>query len=380
MNSSLQEKCEKCLNCKNPFCRQGCPLSNDIPAFLSYVKRGDLARAVETVGHPFGEVCGYVCPHKLQCGGSCVLSKKGRGVEISEVEKETFARRPFSLERVGDALADVKIAVVGGGVSGITLAALAYRLGAEVTVFEKDKQLSTIKSIPSFRLPKETIERVEASLEGKIKFVSQFVTADDISRLSVNYDFVYIATGLSCAYGLRIDGENLAKSYRECLDGKVSGKVVVVGGGNTAIDCARLSKRNGCEVTVAYRRTKQDMPAFPREIEEAESDGVNFMFNVAPVSLQKNGGDLVLTVAKTVTEGRDKLTVTSQTSQIICDYVVSAVGGCFDKSLVKKCDADEKGWLYDNIYIGGDAKGGSLVVHAVLHAKQTLDAILERVR
>lgn len=377
---SLHSKSSKCLNCKNASCVQGCPVRNDIPLFLKYVKNGDFAQAVEVIGHPFGEVCGYVCPHEMQCCGSCILEKKGNGVRINEIEREVFSKNPLAVERVDDTLANTKIAIVGGGVSGITLAALAYRMGADVTVFEKDELLSTIKSIPNFRLPKDAIERIVESVSGKIKVVRQVVSADDISRLSEINDVVYVATGLSKLYGLGIDGESFATSYKDCLNGKVRGKVVIVGGGNTAIDCARLSKRNGCDVTVVYRRTKDDMPAFRQEIEKAENDGVRFMFNTAPVLLEKDDKLLTLTVAKTISEGRGKLTVTEQTSKIVCDYVVAAVGGCFDKTLVRDCVADINGYLYDNVYIGGDAKGGSLVAHAVLHAKQTLRAIIEKVR
>lgn len=376
---SLHIKSEKCLNCKNANCIKGCPIGNDIPLFLSYVKNGNYAQAVEIIGHPFGEICGYVCPHDIQCHASCILAKKEKGIDIGDIEKEVFANNPFKVERIGDTLANIKIAIVGGGVSGITLAALAYRLGANVTVFEKDELLSTLKSIPSFRLPKDAIERIETSVTGKINVVKQLVSAEDISRLSSNYDFVYVAAGLSKSYGLGIEGESLSTSYEDCLNGKVNGKVIVVGGGNTAIDCARLSKRNGCDVTVVYRRLKEDMPAFRKEVEEAEKDGVKFMFNFAPTLLQKKD-ELALTIAKTVSEGRGKLIVTEQTSNIVCDYVVAAVGGCFDKTLVRNCIADKNGYLYDNVYLGGDAKGGSLVAHAVLHAKQTLSSIIEKVR
>lgn len=368
----------RCLHCSTPNCQEFCPLHNKIPQFLQLVNEGKYQQAVQIIGHPFGEICGYVCPHELQCQGGCVLSKRGSGVKVGEVERAVFAQYPYQIEQMDGTLRSKRIAVIGGGVAGVTFAAAAYQHGAIVDVFEKDKLLSTIKSIPSFRLPRNAIERIEEALRDKINVVYKNITASDFDHIKQNYDVVYVATGLNLPYTLRIDGEELAISYIDCLNGKLSGDVVIIGGGNTAIDCARIVARSGSNSQVVYRRTEEDMPAFKKEIVEAKKDGVDFCFNYAPILLQNVDNKLVLTIAKTVSEGRGKLTVTDETKQIVCDAVVSAVGGKFDKSILC-CDgvANDSGYVIDNVYIGGDAKGGSLVVHAVADALNTMQSLIK---
>ena len=377
--SEYLSESNRCLHCIKPMCRVACPVGNNIPTFLQYVKNCELDKAVEIIGHPFGEVCGYVCPHQLQCQGGCVLSKRGQAVQMGAVERAVFAEHPYKIERKGDKLNGCKIAVVGGGVSGITFAVKTYEQGADVTVYEKDELLSTLKLLPSFRLPKETIKRIETAIYGKFDVVNKTVSAQDLIELQQSYDIVYLATGASVPYGLGIDGEQLATPYDKFLKGKSpNGKIVVIGGGNTAMDCARLAKRNGCNVTVAYRRQREDMPAFAKEVEAAENEGVNFNYNLAPVKLEQKDGKLQLTFAKTVSEGRGKLTVTEQTSVVQCDTVVSALGSKFDNSIFGDLQvSDDVTHPLSNVYVGGDATGGKIVAKAVDNALKTAKTIIE---
>ena len=373
-------------------------MGNDVPTFLQLVSVGEYDKAVELIGHPFGEVCGYVCAHEQQCQGSCVLSKKGQAVKMGEVERAVFATHPYKVERkvrVGSKSSGIKVAIVGGGVSGITCAVKLYEQGADVTVFERDELLSTLKLIPDFRLPRQTIDRVLTTIDGKFTVVKKDINFEDIFvrklypwqtkvqrernkdslQLSDSFDAVYLATGASVLYKLGVEGEELATPYDEFLKNKVhSGNVVVIGGGNTAMDCARLAKRSGANVTVAYRRTRQDMPAFNKEIEDAYDEGVQFSYNLAPVKLERNGNKLQLTLAKTVSEGRGKLTVTDDITVVECDTVVSALGAKFDKDNLYGAFYE---WLMDlskpnnpnnprfNLYVGGDALGASTVANAV---------------
>ena len=378
-NSFNLTESNRCLQCMRPACRVACPVGNNIPAFLQYVKNGELKKAVEIIGHPFGEVCGYVCPHELQCQGSCVLSRRGQSVQMGEVERTVFALNPYKVERKGNKLKRKKIAVVGGGVSGITFAVKTYEQGADVTVYEKDELLSTLKLIPSFRLPTEALTRIEKALKGTFKVVKQAITAKELAQLQRDFDIVYLATGASVVYGLGIDGDELATPYDDFLRGKnLKDNIVVIGGGNTAMDCARLAKRNGCNVTVAYRRTREDMPAFAKEIEQTENEGVQFSFNLAPVKLEAKDGKLLLTLARTVSEGRGKLTVTDETTVIQCDTVVSALGSGFDKSIFGQQQVGEDvRHPLSNVYVGGDAAGGKVVAKAVADALQTVKYILE---
>lgn len=141
------------------------------------------------------------------------------------------------------------------------------------------------------------------------------------------------------------------------------------------MDCARLAKSQGSDVIVAYRRTERDMPAFAKEIAEAKNEGVEFLFNTAPVKLVRTDGKLLLTLAKTVNEGRGKLIITDETFTLDCDSVIAAIGSKFDNSLLL-ADKNAKRYLqYGNVYLGGDAKGGKLVVDAVcdgLHAAKQI--------
>lgn len=357
----------RCLGCKVARCREHCPIGNDIPQFLQLVKLGKYEQAVDIIGHPFGEICGYVCPQDIQCQGGCVLGVKGNAVQMGRVERAVFAQNPYPIRRKSDLLSNIKVAVVGGGVAGITLATKLYEQGAEITVFERDTLLSTLKLIPSFRLPNETLQRIECQIDGKFTIVKQDVDSQQLVELQQRFDVVYLSIGTGVLYNLGIDGEQFATPYSDFLRSNLHfDKVVVIGGGNTAMDCARLAKHNGCNVSVAYRRQRGDMPAFQKEIDAAEQDGVELVYNVAPVKLEKSDGKLLLTIAKTVSEGRGKLTVTDETHQIACDCVVSALGSKFDSAIYQNMQIreDVKHPL-PNVYAGGDAVGGKTVAQAV---------------
>lgn len=366
MSQLIHNEASKCLTCARPLCKQGCPLANDVPTIIKYIRANEYDKAVEAVGHPFGEICGYVCPHENQCQGSCVLGSKGAPVLTGTIERELFAAHPYVIKRRGSALAGKNYAVVGGGVSGLTFAAKVYEQGANVTVFERDELLSTVKLIPEFRLPCGAIARVEQAVKGKFTVVCDLVDANKLKSLTTLFDGVYVSVGAMLDYGLGVDGQELAANYRECLKGNFArGTVVIVGGGNSAMDCARNAARQGCKAIVAYRRTEQDMPCFARELAEAKAENVEFMFNVAPTNLSKADGKLRLTLARTVSEGRGKLTVTNDTFTLDADSVIAAVGSKFDGSILSADKNAEQYLQYTNVYLGGDAKGGKLVVDAV---------------
>lgn len=369
-------ECTRCIHCAKPRCIASCPVGNDIPQFLRLVEEGKEEQAVQLIGHPFGEVCGYVCPCDRQCVGNCVLSVRGNGVDMGAVEKEVFAAHPYKVERRSEAMRGCKVAVVGGGVAGLTFAVKTYEQGADVTVYERNKLMSTLRLIPEFRLPREAICRIETQFEKKFAVKKQSVGKDLLNELTKQNDIVYLATGTAEIYGLGVEGESFATPYNVFLDtdgdfrnqnGDLRGKkVVIAGGGNTAIDCARTAVRLGAETTVAYRRTRADMPAFEKEIAAAEEEGVQFVYNVAPVCLSKNNA-LALTVAKTESQGRGKLIVTKETCVILCDIVVSALGGGFDRSILTDF-AENARHPYKNLYVGGDAADGKTVAQAVHHA------------
>lgn len=370
----------RCLGCKVARCRERCPIGNDIPQFLGLVRCGKYERAVELIGHSFGEICGYVCPHDIQCQGGCVLSAKGNAVQMGSVERTVFQQNPYPILRKSNLLQELKVAVVGGGVAGITLATKLYEQGADITIFERNTLLSTLKLIPDFRLPEMAIERIERQIDGKFTIVKQKVDCQQLVELQQRFDVVYLSTGASDLYGLGIVGEQFATPYDAFLqsDAKYR-KVVVIGGGNTAMDCARLAKRSGCSVSVAYRRQREDMPAFTKEVDEAVNDGVEFTYNVAPVKLEKQDGKLILTLAQTVSEGRGRLTVTDETHQIVCDCVVTALGSKFDSAIYQDLQlSDDSKHPLPNVYAGGDAVGGKTVAQAVADGLTTANIIINK--
>lgn len=379
--AEMLQQVNRCLTCARPMCKDGCPIGNDIPTIVKLIRNGDYRQAVQTIGHPFGEICGYVCPHEKQCQGNCVLGRRGDPILSGTIERELFAEFPYEIERKGTALQGKHYAVVGGGVSGLTFAVKVYEQGADVTVFEQNEILSTIKLIPDFRLPAEAVLRVEKQLHGKFNLISEQIDDERLKTLQSRFDGVYVSMGLTVDYNLGVDGQAFATNYRDCLKGQYrKGSVVIVGGGNSAMDCARLVNSQGCKTVVAYRRTEQDMPAFTREIEQARKEGVEFLFNVAPTKLAEHNGSLLLTLAKTVNEGRGKLTVTDETFEVVCDSVVAAIGSKFDKSILAVDKNVEQCLQYDNVYLGGDAKSGKLVVDAVADGLCAARQIIENAR
>ena len=377
-NASLEGK--KCLGCKVAKCAENCPISNQIPQILALVGAQRYNKASKLISHPFGEICGYVCPHDEQCRGNCILKNKGNAVDFPMVERTLFAQHPFVWKATGTKLKGAKVAVVGGGVAGITFASQMYREGASVTIFERDELLSTLHLIPNYRLSNSSIERIVDNIPADVCVMYQNVDSAKLQQLRSDFDIVYIATGATVNYTLGVDGQQFATTSNDCLMGKVSGNVVVVGGGNTAIDCATYAKSLGCNATVVYRRSEVDMPAFKAEIAHAKQAGVNFVFNVAPTKLEQNGTNLTLTVAKTLSNGRNSLQITDELLTLKCDHVVCAVGGTCDKTLFggQKPQPNENYQIDDKTFVGGDAIGGGLVVKAVQHALACAQYILSR--
>lgn len=377
--TEIFEQSSRCLHCKNPLCKTGCPISYDIPEFLRLAKSGDFSSATETVGHLFGEVCGYICPHDIQCRGHCVLGKRGEAVDIGAVERMVFAECFPTLRKKSDELSCLKVAVVGGGVSGIAFAAECYAKSADVTVFERRELLSTLKSIPNFRLPQSAIDKiVDAVHQSDIKVVKKDIDAEALAQMRKQFDVVYLATGVTLPHKMRVDGEQYATIADDFLRGNTFGDAIVVGGGNTAMDCARLNARHGCKTLVAYRRTRADMPAFNREVSDAFAENVEFRFNLAPVLVEKRNDKLAVTFAETVSEGRGKLVLTDKLQTCVCDILVLALGNGYDGSVFaaeRFVPIDENNCVCGNLFAGGDATGKSLAAQAVADGLRAAKAV-----
>ena len=371
MTEQTQAQLMRCLQCKNPGCSAACPLGNDIPTIVRLVREGKFAMAVQVVGHPFGGVCGYVCPHENQCQGGCVLAKRGQAVPTGEAEATAFTNSPYVVARRDDKLAGRRVAVVGGGVSGITFAVKCYESGADVTVYESNMLLSTLYGIPEFRLPHRLLDDIVRSVEqSDIRVEHKYVCQADIAAMQNDNDIVYLAVGRTVCRALGVTGEEYATTADKFLhEAMLPRDVIVVGGGNTAMDCARLNARLGGKTMIAYRRAMADMPCYAKEVQAAADDGVMFETNLAPVMVDKQAdGRLSVTFARTNSEGRGRLSVTDELHTFSCDCLVVAAGNMLDGNVYaqdKTVPVDNCGNVDGNLYAGGDCAGGSLVVEAV---------------
>lgn len=301
----------RCIQCKVPRCVQGCPVNIDIPAFIEGIKEGKLGEAIRKVKekNSLPAICGRVCPQEVQCMGRCVLGVKGSAVNIGALERfvADWERRAEMDKPDVAPSAGRKVAVVGSGPAGLTAAAELAKLGHEVTLFEALHAPGGVLmyGIPEFRMPKEVVmdeTRYVKSLGVKIRtdvIVGKMVTLDELFQME--FEAVFLGTGAGLPTFFGIPGENLSgiyssneflirvnlmKAYRfpeYDTPIRVGRKVVVIGGGNVAMDAARSALRLGGAVTVLYRRTKEEMPARKEEVENAEEEGVNFLFLAAPV-------------------------------------------------------------------------------------------------
>ena len=308
------EEASRCINCKNAQCIKGCPVSINIPGFIEKVKNGDVEGAYQVISESSAlpAVCGRVCPQESQCEGKCIRGIKGEPVSIGKLERFVAdSAREAGIKPQGAAKKNgKKVAVIGSGPAGLTCAGDLARMGYEVTIFEALHEPGgvLVYGIPEFRLPKtkvvaKEIENVK-SLGVKIEtnvVVGKSVTIDELLE-EEGYDAVFIGSGAGLPKFMGIPGEqangvfsaneyltrsNLMKAFCEDSDTpiKAGKKVIVVGGGNVAMDAARTALRLGAEVHIVYRRSEEELPARVEEVHHAKEEGIIFDLLTNPVEI-----------------------------------------------------------------------------------------------
>ena len=305
---------ERCLNCKNAKCIAGCPVSINIPAFIQEVKAGNIEEAAKVIAlsSALPAVCGRVCPQESQCEGQCVRGIKGEAVSIGKLERfvADWSREHGFVPAAPEKTNGKKVAVIGSGPAGLTCAGDLAKLGYEVTIFEALHEPGGVLTygIPEFRLPKdgvvqpeiENVRKLGVKIETNV-VIGKSITIDELMD-EEGFQAVFIGSGAGLPKFMGIPGENangvfsaneyltrnnLMKAFRDDYDTPImeSKKVVVVGGGNVAMDAARTALRLGAEVHIVYRRSEKELPARVEEVHHAKEEGIHFDLLTNPVEI-----------------------------------------------------------------------------------------------
>lgn len=302
----------RCLNCKNPKCRQGCPVNIDIPGFIKEIASGNFEQSAKVLAlyTALPAVCGRVCPQETQCEAQCVLKARGDSVSIGKLERFAADKSREEKYKLFDKPRQNghKVAVIGAGPAGLTCAGDLAKMGYEVTIFEALHLAGgvLVYGIPEFRLPDSVVESEIENLKAlgvKIEndvVIGRTITVDEI--LEQGYEAVFIGSGAGLPTFMGIEGENLngvysanefltrnnlMRSFDKDFDTplNVGNKVAVIGGGNVAMDAARVARRLGAEVSIVYRRTEAELPARVEEVHHAQEEGIKFEMLTAPVEI-----------------------------------------------------------------------------------------------
>ena len=400
---------KRCLHCKKPMCRTGCPIENEIPDFIHQLSKGNLGEARNILAEKTNlpAVCGRVCPHETQCEGHCVLGKKGKPIRIGKLEQfiaDFDADMGLTRENIPPKTRG-NVAVIGSGPAGLTVAGDLARMGFNVTVFEGEEEPGGVLlyGIPEFRLPKDVVRRetkriAELGVNYTCNtFVGKDITIDQLFERG--YDAIFIGTGTAISKELNIPGKELAgvlQSHyflrmvalykngsldRSEVPVAQDDNVLVIGAGNVAMDASRTALRMGAKsVTVLYRGEFDTISAAQVEYDGAVADGVKFMWNTTP--LEYIGENGVLKGLKVNTNGTELI--------IPCHKVLVAIGSKPAKLIIsttKGIEVSDSGYVITKqkpygmttlkgVFAGGDVvHQPATVVLAMKEAKKVVEGI-----
>ena len=424
-----QLEATRCLHCKNPRCVAACPVSVKIPNFIAQVAAGNFAEAAAVIAEDSSlpAVCGRVCPQETQCEGSCILGVKGEPVAIGKLERfvADWSRENGGVKPVVAPANSHKVAVIGSGPAGLACASDLAKLGYEVTVFEALHRPGGVLEygIPEFRLPKDKVVAAEIesvkALGVKIEtnvIAGRTVTVDSLLD-EEGFDAVFIGSGAGLPKFMGIPGENLngvfsanefltrnnlMKAYRDDYMTPIHAgkKVVVVGGGNVAMDAARTALRLGADTTIVYRRTENELPARREEVHHAKEEGIEFAMLTNPVEIigdEKGWVKAVRCIRMELGEPdesgrRSPVAVPGSEFEIETETVIMSLGTSPNPLIARTTAgletnrrgclvADEKGaTTREGVFAGGDAvTGAATVILAMGAGRKAAAAIHEYV-
>ncbi|WP_425061456.1 NAD(P)-dependent oxidoreductase [Sporomusa carbonis] len=345
---------KRCLNCKTPSCRTGCPIENEIPQFIAALAKGNVGEASSIIARRSNlpAVCGRVCPHEHQCEGACVLAKKGKGIRIGKLEQfvADFDAEMELTTPIPPSTFIGRVAVIGSGPAGLTVAGDLAKMGYSVVVFENQTEPGGVLmyGIPDFRLKKDVVRREIRRIERLgVKFNNEILVGPDITideLFADGYDAIFIGTGTALPRTLDVPGKDLpgvlqATYFLQMValarSGQVDRKevpvqlgdnVIVIGAGNVGMDAARTAIRLGARATIVYHRTEKEMTALPSEYQQAREEGVEFVWLAS--TRQFLGKDKLTGLEYEVMEisSSQTLTGTGRREQLKADKVILAIG------------------------------------------------------
>ncbi|WP_462151628.1 FAD-dependent oxidoreductase [Pseudoalteromonas xiamenensis] len=431
-DNQVNSQADRCLDCGNPYCEWKCPVHNFIPQWLKLVRTGRLFEAAE-LSHrtnSLPEVCGRVCPQDRLCEGSCTLNEEFGAVTIGNIEKyitDTAFAAGWKPDLSYVVWTDKKVAIIGAGPAGLGCADILVRNGVKPVVFDRNPEIGGLLTfgIPAFKLEKSVMaKRREIFTEMGVEFKLNTEVGKDISmdQLLAEYDAVFVGVGTykSMRGGLENEGAEGVYDALPFLIGNTNHlmgynmadnpyinvankRVVVLGGGDTAMDCVRTSIRQGAaNVICAYRRDEANMPGSQREVKNAKEEGVDFQFNLQPkgVVLDEQGKVSGVKMVRTQlgapdSKGRQRAEEVPNSEYVVpADVVIMAFGfQPHDLSWLQKYDVTVNEWggiiapergTYTHqtsnpkIFAGGDAvRGSDLVVTAIFEGRNAAEGILE---